>query len=63
MAIPGNLHEVVGVRITLSIIRLYVDKSNVLGGCITMYCVLVAFKDSLFAHNQLQIASMDVLAQ
>ena len=27
-----------------------------------MYCVLVAFKDSLFAQNQLKIASMDVLA-
>ena len=26
-----------------------------------MYCVLVAFKDSLFAQNQLKIASMDVL--
>ena len=26
------------------------------------YCVLVAFKDSLLAQNQLKIASMDVLA-
>ena len=27
-----------------------------------MYCVLVAFKDSLLAQSQLKIASMDVLA-
>ena len=27
-----------------------------------MYCALVAFKDSLFAQNQLKIVSMDVLA-
>ena len=27
-----------------------------------MYYVLVAFKDNLFAQNQLKIASMDVLA-
>ena len=27
-----------------------------------MYCVLVAFRDSLFAQNQLKMASMDVLA-
>ena len=27
-----------------------------------MYCVLVAFKDTLFAQTQLKIASMDMLA-
>ena len=32
------------------------------GCCITMYCVLVVYRDRLFAQNQLQMAPMEVLA-
>ena len=63
IVMPRNLHEVAGVKTTLSIVRMCADKSNVLlGGCITMYYLLVAFRDSLFSQNQLKMVTMGVLA-